>query len=117
MSHIIYRVIEYGLQRQTFILRDMYTDLNVTPDEQEYIKHIIATGRFDNPNHIVLPLRRDNGRVEDYHCSILPSAIVAYNDYLEIQEARKSAQTAKILSLAAILISIAIGAAQIILQK
>src|SRR5690348_15187244 len=124
MSHIIYRVIEYGLNRQTFMLQQMYDDVQATPDERDYIRHIIAAGQNDNnPNHIILVLNRDNGPVEAFRTAIVPAGVVDYNCHLERQAARLNAQSAKLdstkafpLPVAAIIISVSIGVIQTAMQ-
>lgn len=122
--HLIYRIIKYGIEKGQFTLRQLYSDLKITPEERAYTNFTINPGgSTDNPNHIIIFLSREGNGLEDYTCAILPTAVMSYTDYLEIQEARKNSEFAKrqsfwalTISIIALVVSGLIGIVQIWLQ-
>lgn len=110
-KNLVYRIIEYGIDKKSFSMLQMKEDLKLTDDDQNYILTIwLRGGTADsNPNHIIVSYQSDKD------CRILPAAVFHYNDYLEIVEARKSAQHAKKLSWYAIWISSCLAVIQIVI--
>ena len=132
-DHLIFRVIEYGLKKEYFTFSQLSRELNLPHNDKIYLWQSLTCWESystQNPNHILVAIQRkptEGGNREisakDYQYTLLPSAIVSYNEYLEIIEARKNSEIAKIqarkahnISLLAIGISIIIGVVQIIFE-
>src|SRR6478752_3185772 len=101
--HLIYRIIEYGKKVQFFSYLQLKRDLALTEEEDGYVYNTMVHWQDDvNPNHLMSIVRnayhdKDHHRAGDVNytssiLALLPTAIFQYNDYLEIVEARKSAQ-------------------------
>ncbi len=120
--NLIYGIIEYGKEKNVFTIEELKSSLKLSDDDLTYVKHTLWHQRGitpSDPNHIIVTssdrFRTDTYAKMDEPCRLLPSALFQYNDYLEIIEARKSAQEAKRLSWYAIWISIGLGVVQIII--
>ncbi len=127
-KHLIYRIIEYGQKEQFFTYPQLKAELNLSPDEDGYVYNTMI--HWDNEataNHLIAIVKRNFYTGSSGHSlpvidnqksilGLLPTAIFQYNDYLEIIQARKSAQEAKRLSWYAIWISIGLGVGQIIIS-
>ena len=121
MKHnlLVFRIIEYGLNKQYFSFNELKEHLKMSENDETYCWQSLIvqnTAGTQGPNHLMIVVKKDDLNSvdrKDWIFSLLPSAIVSYVDYLEIVEARRNSKWAFILSLLAILISIAIGSIQI----
>jgi hypothetical protein len=103
-NHLVYRVIRFGLEHQTFTLHEVYDALNIRNTGD---RHILATlyTKYNNeetPNHIIACISpkfvdmKDMVAAENHQYTLLPNAVFQHNDYLEIKAAREAAQEARI---------------------
>lgn len=123
-GNLVLRIIDFGKDHQFLYFKHLKKELLLTPQEENLcINTFIHFPRIKdeiNTNHIMqcieMPLL-DSSTINYDECllTLLPTAIFQYIDYIEIKEARKSAQEAKRLSWYAIWISIFLGAIQIII--
>jgi hypothetical protein len=138
-GNLTIRIIKYGLDHESFTLKEMYDELGInTNPSLEYIQEILAAkNEQPNPNNILGLLKRGyyhTGGLIDANNSVyalLPTAYFSYTDLQEIQLARENAEFAKAnaiqanrqsqkaynLSVAAVIISALLGILQLILQK
>ncbi len=113
-QNLIFRVTEYGMNRQAFTLVEMKNDLDLKLAEYRYIRNRLCSysgSTGDNPNHIlgfVHPALDEDlkGHPEYDSYSLLPTAIYNYIDYLELQDARKFAIDANKQSMLALRLTI-----------
>ncbi|MFN8336291.1 MAG: hypothetical protein U0U09_14265 [Cyclobacteriaceae bacterium] len=113
-QHLIIRVTQYGLSHQSFLLSDLYKDLNLTNEESKYVLNVLTQTQrpsTDNPNHILVLSKEvknefGNTVVNKSSYTLVPNAFYNYVDYLEIKEARKAADQAREQSSTAITIAI-----------
>ena len=108
------------MEKQYFTFYELAKDLQLTELDEYYCWNALTSPKAkqtDSPNHLLIVVRETpQPDPKTFLFSLLPSAIINYVDYLEIVEARKNSKNAFIISLLAIGISIAIGAAQIYYQ-
>lgn len=112
-QHLILRVTDYGLKHQEFTLEEMYNQLSLNKSEREYVRNVLTqttSVTTDNTNHIFVLFTEvaergfTNVKMSTY--TLVPNAFYNYVDYLEIKEARKSAEQAREQSSTAIWISV-----------
>ncbi len=109
------RLMEYGMNRTTFTDKDLIADQIIHPDSLNHIlQHLTTTQNGQADVNDVL--KRINYADGTHTFTLHTSALIAYIDYLEIKEARRSSKLAFWLSIAAIILSTVVGGAQIYLQ-
>jgi hypothetical protein len=131
---LIFRVVEYGMKKEYFTIRELVADLELSKDDEHYVNNVIkANGNTsDNINHLIVFVKRGENYEDaySYTYTLLPNAIVQYIDYLEIVEARKMAEEARKqsinamnlatqsnkIALFALVASIFLGVVQIIIE-
>jgi hypothetical protein len=131
-NHLVYRVIKFGLEHQTFTLHEIYDVLNIRHTGD---RHILATlytkySNEENPNHIIACISpkfvdmKDMTAAENHQYTLLPNAVFQYNDYLEIKAAREAAQEARVaankannLAIYAIIITVVVSLVGLIIDK
>jgi hypothetical protein len=119
-NSIVYRIIEFGMSRTVFTKVELFVSLGLTNehgqaidgDAQLRIDHISSYFVCCDPktvasNHVIGEVRRSPHELQNQY-SLLPSAIMQYEDYLEIKGARQNAEQARRFSIIAIGVS-AIG--------
>ncbi len=120
-KNLILRITEFAVSNSPFIYNEMAEALKINEYEEGFIYRNILKGEHgsnDNPHHILAVTGRSEPENHDWRTHVyelLPAAFYNYVDYLEIVEARKSAQTAKTLSWIAIWITVCLGITQIFL--
>jgi len=110
-QNLIYKIINYGMGREDFTLRELFHELNIEHDGGTgiYIQRYLLAPRPDDvgPNHIFAEVQRYNiPDALDYRLRLLTSAVFQYEDYQELKAARQNAAQARVFSIIAILISI-----------
>lgn len=121
-QNLIFRVIEYGLQKDVFTLNNLKEDLKLdeltfqfvfnnlfTVNDQQSTNHLIASV------YSITPLK--NYPPHGYYslqARLLPNAIFQYIDYLEIKAARQAAIESRKLAWIAIWFSSIIGLGSLI---
>jgi hypothetical protein len=117
-NHLIYRIIRYGLNNESFTLTKLFKDLNLTEQEQEFVRyHFLKDSHNEKPNHIIAyhePFSMEGSiSLSKKLISVLPNAVFQFNDYLEIKAAREAAKESKRLAWVAIGLSLVVGIIQI----
>lgn len=112
-QNLIFRVIQFGLDKESFTLTEAIDNKVLTTLEASffYNYYVWNSGSTQNTNHVLLAKGRTNdyNNKNDWTYTVLPTAIFQYIDYLEIVEARKAATEARRLSWIAIWISCILG--------
>lgn len=117
---LLFRVLEYAIQRDEFSLGEMFRHLKLTSEQESYIRQLVWDKEAESlatPNKIIVKVEWLGAHQADWKYRLLPDAIFSYVDHLEIVEARKNAKESRRLSWIAILFSLAIGLWQIIIAN
>lgn len=126
-NSLILRVIEYGKDKDGFLIGDMFENLKLNDSDKKFIEYKLCDfgGSDSNPNHILgfnsnANLSQNFGAQREHFITqnevrILPNALFSYIDHLEIIEARKAAKSARTLSWIAIIISLLTGIGSLII--
>lgn len=123
-KHVIFRAIEYFINNPdtTPTLAELRLKLNVSGNEATILANMISLNYPDsNTNHILYSSYGfTSDALDNKPLQILPSAIVTYNEYLEIEMARLNSQQAVAqsnkahsLALTAFWVSLVVGIIQI----
>src|SRR5690242_6888990 len=95
--HLIFRIIEFGMNKDWFYLKDLYKELSVSIEDKNYIMHnLVRLDSDTSPNHIITTVSSlskkpsGQGEIESFEHTrqlrILPTAVFSYVDHLEIVE-------------------------------
>jgi hypothetical protein len=117
--HLVFRLVQFGIDRKQFTFSEMFEALDLSPDEEQYIKKVVWDTNRDvesGANKLLIKVPRLGTHENDWKYMLLPDAVFQYVDYLEIIEARKAAKSARTLSWIAIIITLVLGVLQTYFQ-
>jgi hypothetical protein len=118
-QELIYRVINYAKGRGDFVKQHLFNDLQLSPEDINYLEKFAFAHDHSNllPNTLFLRTNTTNatGHMQ-YIFRVVPTALFHYNDYLELKAARKASNEARLYAIAAIIISILAIIVQVITQ-
>lgn len=130
--NLVFRIIEYGLEKETFTMHDLRQDLKLSNEDMTFIKFnlwasnpkeinsntlfacISAEAVGPIGNEVYVSSVADAG---DEKCRLVPSAIFSYIDHKEVTEAKKAARIATLLAVTGIVVSIILTTVQMFYSK
>ncbi|MCK4921619.1 MAG: hypothetical protein KAS71_11275 [Bacteroidales bacterium] len=121
-DNLVYRIIEYAYNNEVFDFNDLKKDLNLSPQEELTVRdRFVVTGEISTPNHLLVrdhnfnKLGKLTKRYEERALRALPSAIFHYIEFVELQEARKTAKQSFWIAWIAIFFSLIFGSLQVVI--
>lgn len=119
-NHLLYKILKYGFENETFTLDSLREDLQLNSNEVEYVRKLSSNTKGES-NDVIILFSTDNKESQwesdrnKWQYMLAPTYYSHYIEMIELEEARKTSIDAKRLAWIAIWISLSVGLMQIII--